>query len=136
MATLSQIRTDLGTRLAAINGLNIYPVIPDLIEEPAGVVGMPAEINYDLTMGSVVSVWMIPVRLYVCRYDAEDAQEMLDQYLEASGALSVKAAVENTAVAITSGWHVARVSTVRDFGAYRVGNIDYLGCELTVEVVA
>jgi hypothetical protein len=50
--------------------------------------------------------------------------------------LSIKAAIEDTTVAITSAWHTAVVVEAKDFGAYRVGDVDYLGCELIVEVTS
>lgn len=135
MATLTQIRADLATRLAAITGLTAYAQIPDMVDEPAAVVGMPSEVVYDLTMRSVFATWIIPVRLYVARADAEEAQDLLNPYLAASGSQSIKRAVEDASVAITSGWHVARVAAAREFGVYTVGDTDYLGCEITTEVV-
>ena len=135
MATLSQIRADLATRLAAITGLTAYAQIPDMVDEPAAVVGMPEEVLYDLTFSNTFATWTIPVRLYVGRADAEAAQDLLNPYLASTGTQSIKRAVEDRTVAITSGWHVVRVAAAREFGVYRVGDVDYLGCEITVEVV-
>lgn len=136
MATLTQIRDDLATRLAVIPRLNCYARIRDLVEPPAAVVGMPAPLEYNLTYGPTGGAYVIPVRLLVARFDAEAAQEALDDYIAPTGSLSVKRAVEDAAVAIDSNWDTVTVSRVSEFGVYRVGDIDYLGCEFTVEVTA
>ena len=136
MATLTQIRTDLATRLAAIPNLAVYPVIHDGMEPPCVVVGMPDPLEYNLTFGPTAGVYTIPLRLYVSRFDAELAQEALDEFIAPTGLTSVKRAVEDTTVAILSGWHTVTVTKVGEFGAYRLGDVDHLGCEFTTEVVA
>lgn len=136
MATLGQIRTDLQTRLAQIAGLTCYDKIAESVDEPAAIVGMPDPMEYNLTYGPTGLSVTLPILLLVSRYDAEAAQETLDTYCAPTGATSVKRAVEDETVAITSGWHVAVVTKCDKFGVRRVGGIDYLGCEFTVEVVA
>jgi len=136
MATLTQIRTDIATRLGQIDGLNCYSRIPDMLEAPAAVVGMPDPVEYGVTFGPTGATWTIPVRLYVSRFDAENAQDIVDEFIAPTGDSSVKQAVEDETVTITSGWHAVNVASAQEFGAYRVGDIDYLGCEFTVEVIA
>lgn len=136
MATLTQIRDDLATRLAAIPDLNCYSKVTDSIEEPAAVVGMPDPLEYNMTYGPTGGAYTIPVRLYVTRFDAEAGQEILDTYIAPTGTSSVKRAIEDTDVAITSGWHVAVVTRVSEFANYKIGDVVYLGCEFQVEVVA
>jgi len=135
MATLSQVRADLAERLETINGLFVYAYIPESLEWPAVVVGMPERIEYTLTYGPVGLTWQIPVRLYAARWDAQTAQETIDQYVAATGSQSIRAALEDGTSTPSSAWHFVKVVDCRDFGAYRIADVDYIGCELLVEVV-
>jgi hypothetical protein len=134
MSTLTDIREDMALRLQEIGGLNCYPVIPDSLEPPAVVVGMPDPLTYNLTYGPTAGTYLIPVRLYVCRVDAENAQGMLDTYIAPTGTTSIKQALE--AVTVTACWHTITVVSVGEFGGYTVGDIAYLGCQFQTEVIA
>lgn len=137
MATLTQIRQDIGTRLRrGVHHLIVYDRIPDAIEVPAAVVGMPDPMEYNLTYGPTGLIVTLPVRLFVSRFDSDEAQGLLDTFIAPTGTTSVKRAIEDSTVTITSTWHAVDVSRVGDFGLYRVGDMDYIGCEFTVEVVA
>lgn len=134
MASLTQIRTDMADRMALINGLNCYDRIADSLAEPAAVVGMPDPLTYNLTFGPTAGTYLIPVRLYVARVDAEEAQALLDAYIAPTGATAIKQALEATTV--TGCWHSITVVSVGEFGSYEVGGIAYLGCQFQVEVIA
>lgn len=135
MATLSQVRADLAERLETIPGLYVYPYIPESLEWPACVVGMPERVEYTLTYGPTGLTWQIPVRLYAARFDAETAQQCIDSYVAAVGSQSIRAALEDGTSTPSSSWHFVKVVECRDFGAYRIADVDYVGCELLVEVV-
>lgn len=134
MATLTDIREDLALRLAEIHGLNVYATIPDSIEEPACVIGMPDPAVFNLTYGPTGVTYTIPVRLYVARVDSMEAQALIDPYIAPTGTASIKQAVEATTV--DACWQVVVVTQVADFGAYQIGGLDYLGCEFQTEVIA
>lgn len=135
MATLSQVRADLAERLETITGLYVYPYVPEQIEWPAVVVGMPERVEYTLTYGPTGLTWHIPLRLYAARFDAETAQETIDQYVAATGSQSIRTALEDGTSTLSSSWHYVKVVECRDFGGYRIADVDYIGCELLVEVV-
>ena len=77
----------------------------------------------------------IPIFLYVSRVDAQDSQETLDSFLASTGSNSVKVAVESD---ITLGGvaQSVRVIEADNYGVYTINNLDYLGVEFTVEVIA
>ena len=86
-------------------------------------------------MARGADTYTIPVFLYVSRVDAQDAQDTLDAFLASSGSSSVKAQVESD---ITLGGEAQSVRVVEadNYGVYTINNIDYLGCEFTIEVIA
>lgn len=134
-ATLAKIRADLGTLLSTITGLEVDNKPRGRIEVPCVQVGLPETISYQVTFGGAHADYIIPVRLYVSRYDLEEGTAALDQYLLPTGALSIIDAIE--AAGATSGWDFCKVSESVDFGAYTMQDgIDYLGCEFTVRIVA
>jgi len=135
MATLTAIRSGLKTNIANITSLVVYDYVPDSIEPPTAIVGVVDSIDYDSTMARGADTYTIPIFLYVSRVDAEDSQDTLDSYLASSGSSSVKAQVESDLTLGGSAQSV-RVIEADNYGVYNVNNIDYLGVEFTVEVIA
>ena len=135
MASLSSIRSGIATNLGDISSLTVFGYVPDSIEPPTAVVGVVDNIEYDSTMARGADTYNIPVFLYVSRVDAQDAQDTLDAYLASSGASSVKAKVESD---ITLGGVAQSVRVVEadNYGVYTINNIDYLGVEFMIEVIA
>lgn len=135
MASIQSIRTAIKNRLATINGLYVYEAIPDSILAPCAVVGMPASVAYDFAFRSAVVRMSIPIRLYVAPVLEDQAQDKLDGYVSADGAQSIRAAIDgDTTLAGTV--HSVRVVSAQGYGAYDLGDIQYLGVEFSVEVVA
>jgi len=138
MATLTQVRNDISTLLNTITGLVATARVQDQINEwPMAVVGMPEEVTYDQTLHGTTGghvLYLIPVRVYVGRFDSNEAQIALDKYLAPTGATSIKAVVE--AAGATSGWSFCNVSGADGFGSYEVAGQAMIGCEFTVEVLA
>ena len=138
MATLAQVRNDIATLLNTISGLVASARVQDQITEwPRAIVGMPEEVNYDVTLhGSVGGhvQYLIPVRLYVGRFDSEESQIAMDIYVAPTGTKSIKAVVE--AAGATSGWSYCNIPGASDFGSYTIAGQEMLGCEFTVEVLA
>ena len=73
--------------------------------------------------------------LYVSRVDAQDSQETLDSYLASSGSNSIKAQIESDDTLDGSAMS-CRVVEASNYGVYTINNIDYLGVEFEVSVVA
>jgi hypothetical protein len=93
MASISDIRTGLATRLATISGLRTFPYQPEQENPPFGYPQINS-INYHRAFdgGDVVMDWTVFV--IVGRYLDRTAHASLDDYLSYSGAKSVRAAIE------------------------------------------
>ena len=135
MASLSSIRSGIATNLGNISSLTVFGFVPDSIEPPTAVVGVVDNIEYDTSMARGADTYSIPVFLYVSRVDAQDAQDTLDAFLASSGSSSVKTQIESD-VTLGGVANSARVVEADNYGVYTINNIDYLGCEFTVEVIA
>ena len=135
MANLSSIRSGIATNLENISSLTVFGFVPDSIEPPTAVVGVVDTLEYDSTMARGADSYNIPVFLYVSRIDAQDSQDTLDAFLASSGSSSVKAQVESD---ITLGGQAQSVRVVEadNYGVYTINNIDYLGVEFMIEVIA
>ena len=92
MATVSQIRTGLATRLDTISGTHCYSYEPDVSIAPALIVASYS-IDYDLVMGAGTT-YEFDVLVLLGRQVDRSFQEQIDSYLQPTGATSVKAAVE------------------------------------------
>jgi len=135
MASLTNIRNELKNNLANISTLSVYGYVPDSIEPPTAVVGVMEGINYDASMQRGADRYEIPIFLYISRVDAQDSQETLDGYLASSGATSVKAQVEIDKT-LNGEAQSVRVVSAGNYGVYSINNINYLGVEFVVEVIA
>ena len=135
MASLTSIRNGIGTNLGNISSIIVYNYVHDSIEPPTAVVGVVQSIEYDTSMARGADTYTIPIFLYMSRVDAQDSQETLDAYLASSGASSVKAQVESDQT-LDGSAQSCRVVEATNYGVYTVNNIDYLGVEFEVEVIA
>ena len=136
MASITAIREGLKTRLATVTGLKAHATIPSQLTPPAAVVGMPEAVQYLQTYGSGAYAASFPVRLLVAKVDDGRAQEKLDAYCGATGATSVKAAIEGAGGTLGGVVDFVVVQQVRGFGVYEVAGVAYLGAEFVVEVMA
>jgi hypothetical protein len=135
VASLTNIRNELKNNLANIISLSVYGYVPDSIEPPTAIIGVMDAIDYDASMQRGADKYEIPIYLYVSRVDAQDSQETLDGYLASSGASSVKAQVESDS-SLNGEAQSVRVVSASNYGVYTINNIDYLGVEFIVEVIA
>lgn len=134
MGTLSQIRDGLKTRLETITGLRAHDTIPDSISPPCAVVGAPEPLEYDVAFRGAAHRYTIPVRVYASRASERTGQDKLDGYMAASGATSIKAAIEGDAT-LGGAAHSTVVKQARGYGVYNIGGVDYLGVEFVTEVI-
>jgi len=135
MASLTNIRNELKNNLSNISTLSVYGYVPDFIEPPTAIIGVMDAIDYDASMQRGADKYEIPIYLYVSRVDAQDSQETLDGYLASTGATSVKAQVESDS-SLNGEAQSVRVVSASNYGVYTINNIDYLGVEFIVEVIA
>lgn len=136
MATPSELRVGLATRLATITGLNTYEEAPGTITVPAAFpIPSQGPIEYDETMDSDVCDFSFRIRLLVQRSTEKIAQANLDPYLAASGTSSIRAAINgDQTLGGKADW--ARVARVARYGDIEHNGISYLGADFDVEVNA
>ena len=135
MASLTNIRNEIGNNLSNITSLSVYKYVPDMVEPPTAVVGVVERIEYDNSFARGSDTYTIPVILYISRVDTQLSQETLDSYLQSSGSNSVKAQVESD-VTLNGQASSVRVTDASDYGVYNVNNVDYLGVQFSIEVIA
>ena len=92
-ATVLQVADAIKTKLATISGLRTYSYQPEQLNPPLAFPELN-QVNYHRSMGlgDVVMDWTVHV--IVGRYTDRTAHATLDAYLNATGATSIRAALE------------------------------------------
>lgn len=93
-ATVSQVGDALKTALGTISGLRTYSYQPEQLNPPFAYPEL-TQVNYHRAMGlgDVEMLWTIHV--VVGRYTDRTANDLLDQFISATGAKSVRSALES-----------------------------------------
>lgn len=123
---LLDVMEGLEAALATIPGLRVSDVVPDQINPPQAVVGVPPVPAYRETFRMGTSRIEMPMWVFVSAAVDRVAQHSLAAYASPSGERSVRAAVEADR---TLGGRVQDV-TIRDFrplGLEEVGQVGYFG---------
>jgi hypothetical protein len=134
MASITNIRTGLATRLATITGLRTAATMPDLPNPPVAIV-IPDNISFDDTFRRGMDTLTFRIFLVVGRADERTAQNSLDAFCATSGATSVKAAVEGDRT-LGGAAYDCRVTNMRSYGSVLISETTYLSCEFVVLVYA
>jgi hypothetical protein len=134
VATLSNLRSGLATRLATISGLRTSATIPDQPMPPQAIV-YPERVSYDTALGRGSDEYTFVVMVIVGRVAERTAQTSLDGYCNPSGNLSIKAAIEGDP---TLGGNAldCRVTEMRGQSSLALGDITYVTAEFVVTVIA
>lgn len=135
-ASLTDIRTALAAQLKTVD--RDWQVSPYILANPTPPCAqvLPDEMDYHQAMQNGAETWSFVVQVIVALGTDEGAQRKLDELLESSGALSVKAALEADE---DLGGLVSSVTVTRTTG-YRTYNLgptqqEALGAEWTVSVL-
>jgi len=136
MSTLSQARAAVQAQLAAIiTGLTVYSTIPGTISTPAAIVA-PNTANladYEQVMSSDLVLWYIRVVLLTGMVSLATAQDTMDGLLSTTGTTSVTGGFRaDPSLGGQVEW--AEVKTAQRYGTVTYNGVDYLGCELSIEV--
>ena len=134
MATMSELRSGLATRLATISGLRASAIIPDNPVPPQAIVA-PESITYDTAFGRGSDEFTFSVLVIVGRVADRSAQLNLDAYCNSSGATSIKTAIEADR---TLGGKAmdCRVTQMQNQSSLAIGDITYLTATFSVTVIA
>ena len=133
-ATVNAVATAIATKLATISGLRTYTYQPEQVTPPVAYPEL-TQVVYHRTMGKGTALtqmeWLIHV--IVGRYTDRTAHDLLDQYLSATGAKSVRAAIESDD---TLGGVVQAIilSTSADITSLTSGDAEFLQIQFTLTV--
>lgn len=132
---IAAIRDGIKTRLATISGLRCHDTVPGQVMVPAAVVVPVSDTfaTYDVAMGGVHNL-AFTVTLVVSSAWDRTAQDLLDSFIDSSGAKSVFAALSGDP---TLGGNVAsaELRNASNYGLITWGAQAYLGCEFLIEVM-
>ena len=130
MSALGVIREAIASRLVQdVPDINVYRFAADAPVPPCVVVYRPALIDYREEFGTTAKRYIIPVQCIVQRVDPEAADDALDVLVD-----DVTAAMFEDR---TLGDEVESVDvvTVDNFGLVTVADVEYLACNVNLEVI-
>lgn len=130
---IQDVRDEIGEKLGAIPQLRVYPYNVDKVPPPGAIVGLPESIDFDATYGRGSDTITIPLWVMVARANAQAADAQLAEYLDGSGARSVKAAVDSSNTNTYTSCDTVTVQRAVPV-ALPSGGVDLLGAEFTVTV--
>ena len=134
MTSISDIRSGLATRLGTITGLRTGATIPDNVNPPYAIV-TPTSVSYHRAFNNALSTYNFTVYVVVGRVSERTAQNNLDAYCSATGASSIRVAIESDR---TLGGVVfdTIVTGMRNYGSVIIGENTYLAAEFDIAVQA
>ena len=92
--SIQTIRDGLKTRLQTITGLRAADTIPEQITPPIAVISV-GSVDYSQSFGgSGLTAFNFVVTVFVSRPSTRTGQNLLDDYMEPTGATSIRAALE------------------------------------------
>ena len=134
MASITNLRTGLATRLGTISGLRTTTETPDTVSPPIAIINV-ANVSYDRTFQRGLDEYNFVITVIVGRVGERSAQRLLDSYVSTTGASSVKLAVESDKT-LGGNCDSLRVTDMRNYGSLVIGEITYLAAEFNVVVYA
>ncbi|MEU4150834.1 hypothetical protein [Streptomyces sp. NPDC026659] len=113
--------------------------MPDAITEPCFFIA-DYTIEFDKVMKRKLDVVTFTARILVSRADDLAGQKLLDAMLSGSGAASLKGVIEDArgapgSAALNGYAHDLRVMRMQGLRLYEHNGLQYLGAEITIEVI-
>lgn len=135
MADIAAIQTAIATALGTISGLRTQTEERDSATPPTAIIGLPSSVTYDFAFGRGADTYTFDIRVVTGRAAERAAQVLLAGYVSGTGSSSIKAALESDP---TLGGVIdsCRVQSANGIGIYQFGEIEYLGVNVTLEVIA
>jgi hypothetical protein len=134
MASITDLRAGLATRLGTISGLRTTSETPDTISPPIAIINV-ANVNYDRAFQRGLDEYNFVVTVIVGRVGERSAQRLLDSYVSPVAPSSVKLAIELDRT-LGGKCDSLRVTDMRNYGSLVIGEITYLAAEFNVVVYA
>lgn len=137
MANLSAISAGLATNLATIGSLrNAYDVWPSQIITPCAIVcPMSMDQHQSLGTGANIIRYEVVVLGGSAQTDYARSQEVVNAYLDDSGASAIRTALESDKT-LSGAATTCHLNGWRDYGIIRVNDVEYMGVKCDVEVWA
>jgi hypothetical protein len=136
VSTLSQARTALASQLQALfPDLRVSEKVPPQVNPPAAIIAPNTSdlADYEQAMSSDLVLWYLRVVLIVSRASDMNAQDIMDGYLSTTGDTSIPAAIRSDpTLGGAAEW--AEVKNAQRYGNMNYNGVDFLGCELVIEV--
>jgi hypothetical protein len=134
VASITDIRLGLATRLGSITGLRSGPTIPDNVNPPYAIIS-PSSVDYHRAFNNALSTYNFNVMVVVGRVSERTSQNSLDAYCSPTGTSSIRVAIEADR---TLGGVVfdTMVTGMRNYGSVTIGETNYLAAEFDIAVQA
>lgn len=133
--SIVDVMTGIEARLETIPGLRTSEYIPDQINPPVAIVGVPPIPDYHVTMGRGRFLLEPTVTILVSAALDRTGQRALAEYANPTGERSIVAAIEADKT-LGGAVHDCIVVSFNPLGLEDVGSIDYYGGIFTLRVVA
>jgi hypothetical protein len=134
MASITDLRAGLATRIGTISGLRTTTETPDTVSPPIAIINV-ANVNYDRAFQRGLDEYNFVVTVIVGRVGERSAQRLLDSYVSPVAPSSVKLAIELDRT-LGGKCDSLRVTDMRNYGSLVIGEITYLAAEFNVVVYA
>lgn len=133
-ATYDEVKLALGTVLATIPDLRVYPRLSGQINPPAAVIAPGTGPFLTYRTSNTSHDLDLAVTVFVGRGNDRTADEQLSAYIADSGSQSIYAAVDADSTlggTVDDAW----VTQAQDWGVFVFGDVSYLGCVFGVQVL-
>jgi hypothetical protein len=134
VASITDLRAGLATRLGTISGLRTTTETPDTISPPIAIINV-ANVNYDRAFQRGLDEYNFVITVIVGRVGERSAQRLLDSYVSPVAPSSVKLAIELDRT-LGGKCDSLRVTDMRNYGSLVIGEVTYLAAEFNVVVYA
>jgi len=127
---LGDVMQAVADRIDTIAGLRVYAYPPDVAQPPAAVVTYPDTYTYDATYGRGMDRMELPVVVLVGKVSDRASRDKLAQWVDGSGATSIKTVIESGTYTAFDSCRVTRV----EFDIIAVAGVEHLAATLTVDI--
>jgi hypothetical protein len=134
VANLTNIRAGIATNIGTISGLRTTAELVDSPNPPIAMVQLDS-IDYHQAMQNGLTRYNFTVTVVVGRAAEREMQRKLDSYLQPTGALSVKSAIESNRTLSGEVYDLVVVNS-NSIGSITINDQTYLAAEFTVTVFA
>lgn len=132
---INDVSAEVGDKIIGAEvGLRVLPWDANKINPPGVIFALPTEYAFDKTYGRGSDEFTLPIIVLVGKTDARNARLHLGEYLNGSGAKSLKSIVDSSKTNTYTSCDTVRVQQVSDIGAYVAGAITYLGATLDTRI--